>query len=297
VSKLFRRIKHGIHWRLDALRIFVRPRRAKMCMCWRHYFKSAARPHGLPAKLIVSLTSYRPRFDTLVYTLRSLLQQTVQPEHVILWISHFDFPFLPKNVLDLRGAGLEIRATTDLGPYTKIIPALAAFPDAFICTADDDVYYWPTWLEELVEEVGSSDHMVICHRAHEITLDSQGGWKPYDQWVFNTRSRGKLTSLFPTGVQGVLYSPGVLAHTPEDWDAALTLCPRADDIWLFWIGRRNGANYKTTRLWRELTLWPDSQKTTLWIDNVQHGGNDDQIRKMVDRYGYPRDSQKCRGSG
>ena len=41
------------------------------------------RPHGLNSKLVISLTSYPQRFDTLANTLRCLLNQTVTPDHIV----------------------------------------------------------------------------------------------------------------------------------------------------------------------------------------------------------------------
>jgi hypothetical protein len=289
IIKLLRRITKRVCWRwhhyITPIRDFVRPPVVKMYVAGRWYFKSAGHPHQLPAALVVSLTSYPPRFDTLVHTLRSLLRQTVKADHTILWIAHSDLPLLPKNITDLQGAGLEIRATGDMKSYKKIIPALDAFPNAFICTADDDIYYWPTWLEELIEGVNLPDRIVTCHRAHEITFDSQGGFKPYNQWVHKTRARVKVKSLFPTSGGGILYPPGVLAHTTEDREAGLSLCPHGDDIWQYWMARRNGAIFKTTRRWHDFILWHGSQKSALWYNN--QNGNDEQIRRMVDRYGYP----------
>ncbi|MFD2440114.1 hypothetical protein ACFSS8_08530 [Paracoccus kondratievae] len=43
-------------------------------------------PHGLRAPLIVSLTSYPARFASLHLVLRSVLQQTVRADRVILWL-------------------------------------------------------------------------------------------------------------------------------------------------------------------------------------------------------------------
>jgi hypothetical protein len=209
------------------------------------------------------------------------LRQTVKADRTILWIAHGDIPLLPKNVTDLLAAGLEIRETDDIKSYKKIIPALQAFPDAFIVTADDELYYWPTWLEELVIESNGIDRLITCHRAHEITFDEQGRMRPYSQWLIDVRKRGKSELLFPTGVGGVLYPPGI-----HDRVAAFTLSPHADDIWLYWIARRNGAIYKTVGYWREIVAWVGSQSAALDRNNLQ-GGNDDQIRKMTERYGCP----------
>jgi hypothetical protein len=259
---------------------------ARIFLEYRWYTKGGERPHLLPGKLVVSLTSHPPRFGTLALTLRSLLRQTIKADHTILWIAHADMPLLPKNVIDLKKAGLEIRATEDLKSYLKIIPALEAFPDAFICTADDDLYYWSTWLEELIDRRDSSDRTVTCHRAHEITLDPLGRLQPYGEWLNDVPFRGTAIDLFPTGAMGALYPPGTLSHNAEDRAAALELCPKADDIWLYWIGQRNGARYKTVGRHRQHVMWPSAREVTLWAYNSE-GGNDIQIRNMAQRYGYP----------
>ena len=106
------------------------------------------KPHELGAPLIVTLTSYPPRFPTLGATLRSLLDQTVQADRTILWLAEQDLALLPDDVIVLKDFGLEIRTCADLRSYKKLIPALQAFPDAWFATADDDVYYRPDWLEE-----------------------------------------------------------------------------------------------------------------------------------------------------
>src|SRR6056297_1722336 len=54
--------------------------------------------HGLPGELIVSLTSYPKRFKTLPLTLASILNQSVKPNKVILWIAYEDKSKLPKKV-------------------------------------------------------------------------------------------------------------------------------------------------------------------------------------------------------
>jgi len=244
------------------------------------------RPHGLPGDLVVSLTSHPRRFRTLALTLRSLLQQTVQADHVILWLTRADLRLLPNDVLDLRAAGLEIHVAEDLKSYTKTLPALQAFPDAFICTADDDSYYWPTWLQELVDGYDASDPTVTCHRAHGITVDGHGRPNPYNQWQRHVRPRGKAMHLFPTGCMGVLYPPGTLDHNADDRAIALEQSPLADDIWLYWIGQRNGAQYKTVGRRRHQITWPGSQRCALWTYNAK-GGNDLQIRHLAEQYGYP----------
>ncbi len=286
-TSLIARLRHGLWWRWQHLLRAARQYGAYAAVNIRWLLKNHGKTHNLPAPLIVSLTSYPPRFGSLHLTLRSLLHQSVRPDRVILWIAHADISRLPKTVIDLEKDGLEIRAADDTRSYKKILPALDAFPNAFICTADDDIYYWPTWLEELVQGVNTAERIVSCHRAHEITFDDAGNFDPYDQWTFDVKQRGIGKNLFPTSGSGILYPPGFLAHTDDDRRAALTLCPHADDVWLYWIGRRNGANYRTVGRYRELIFWRGSQEQALWHSNISQGGNDTQIRKMAEKYGYP----------
>jgi hypothetical protein len=295
VAKGLRRIWHGLRWRWryasDLLWFYgIRPLRfgvirLQLSLPW-HVLRRM-RPHRLPGVLVVSLTSYPPRFGTLALTLRSLLCQTVRPDHLILWIAPADFSSLPQSVRRLQARGLTIRLTEDIKSYKKIIQALDQFPAAFIATADDDLCYWPSWLEELAEGAEPAALVVPCHRAHEILTDAQGRYLPYRQWVQDTPTRGKSAALFPTGMGGILYPPGVLAHKPEDREACQSFCPEGDDIWLYWIGRRNGAAYKTVGRHRAMDPWPGSQDQALWHRNLLEDGNDPQITRMAERYGYP----------
>ncbi len=281
-----RRIGHSANCRWQRVLDFFRAQWTRLYVSLQGRMPLRNRRHSLPGTLVVSLTSYPARFGALTLTLRGLLRQTITPDHLILWISPSDFCLLPKSVIDLQSRGLEIRVTEDIKSYKKIIPALDQFADSFIATADDDTYYWPTWLEELVEGAEPSTLTVTCHRAHQITTVPQG-YRPYREWVFDTPWRGKAAGLFPTGAGGILYPPGALDHRPEDRESIQRLCPQADDIWLYWMGRRNGAIYKTVGRHRELVAWAGSQSQALWRTNIVEHHNDRQIRDMAAKYGYP----------
>ena len=54
--------------------------------------------HSLNKELLVSLTSYYKRFDTLPLVLDSLQRQTVKPDKIELWIENKDIKFLPKKI-------------------------------------------------------------------------------------------------------------------------------------------------------------------------------------------------------
>lgn len=258
------------------------------------------RAHGLAAPLIVSVTSYPRRFKTLALTVKCLLSQTIAPDAVILWIADSDKEALPSNVLALQEAGLTIEYTEDLGSFKKIIPALRRFPNAFIATADDDVYYWPTWLEELVNAYSPARREILCHRVNKIRLGANGLPLPYTLWEFEHSGCEPSPLMFPTGVGGVLYPPGHLHPDVVDEATFRALCPSTDDAWLYWMGLRAGSQFRRTELGDAMTRrpgsssrlsmtpWPGSQGVSLWRSNVLlGGGNDQQIRNLIDRFGFP----------
>ncbi len=244
-------------------------------------------PHGLPEQLTVSLTSYPPRFPMLPLTLRSLLAQTRKADRIVLWIAHEDEERLTREILDLQDEGLRIRFCPDLGPYKKIIPTLQSYPGGFIATADDDIYYWPTWLEELVETWGGRHDEIIAHRVRQIQLDEHGRPLPYNQWPLDATSSQIPTPFnFATGIAGVLYPPGAFHEQVTDIERFQKVCAKADDIWLYWMARLNGSMVKRTPSAAPAVTWPGTQRSALFKKNVAHG-NDDFIRSMIAAYGFP----------
>ena len=95
--------------------------------------------------IVVSLTSYGKRVKgSVIYTIYSLLKQTVQPERIVLWLNEKEYSDnnLPAKLRFLCRYGLEVRYCRDIRSYTKIIHALSAFPDRHIITVDDDIWLY-----------------------------------------------------------------------------------------------------------------------------------------------------------
>lgn len=235
------------------------------------------RPHGLDVPLVVSLTSYPGRYATLEWTLKGLTRQTVRPDRTILWLAHGDAATLPSGVRDL----VEVRETDDIRSYKKIIPALAAFPEAAIVTADDDVYYPADWLERIV----AGRAPVRALRAHRIVLQN-GQPAPYEAWQRGVTGPEHSALVFPTGVLGVFYAPGVFHPDVIREDLFRALAPDADDVWLYWMHRMTGQRAEKLGGTLRVLEWPGSQRSSLRATNLQ-SGNDRAIAAMVARYGFP----------
>jgi hypothetical protein len=191
-------------------------------------------------------------------------------------------PDLPAAVRELQERGLEIRECEDLGPFKKLIPALETFPDAFVVTADDDVYYSPTWLASLAESFDGRS--ITCLRADRIIAKSNGETAPYMEWEHNTSAAVSATDLLPVGVQGVLYPPGALGHSMND-RRFLQLCRGGDDLWYFAMASLAGTPVRKVGPVRREILWSGSQQNALWKLNGDLGGNDRMINAIQKEFG------------
>lgn len=244
--------------------------------------------HAMPGELVVSLTSYPPRFHTLHLTLVSLLRQAVCPDRIILWIAKSDIHRLPPKVRKLKKYGLEIKLCDDIGSYKKIVPTLKICPNAFIATADDDIYYRSSWLSTLTSSYRSRPSGVVCHRAHRIRLNADGEPKNYNAWQWDIREECESELLVPTTGAGVLYSPGAFDERVLDEESFLTLCPTTDDIWLYWMARLNQTSVRVLRGRKHLISWAGSQASSLSNENLgEKSLNDLAVRNLSDKYGFP----------
>jgi hypothetical protein len=268
---------------------FVRPAYVRGLAAWttlRMPFLKPGTPHSLPHRLVVSLTSYPRRFDVLHLTIKSILAQDMAADVVVLWVAHDDMDKLPANVLRLVGHGLTIRATDDLRSYKKIIPTLADYGDAFIVTADDDVYYPRHWLRTFCEAYRPGEREVLCYRAHRMAFEGHG-LAPYDNWTFEITETDPAPDVFFTGVGGVFYPPGVFHEDVADCARLMELCPSTDDVWLNWMVRLGGAKIRKVGRKQRFHEWRGSQDVALQNSNrFATAGNDQQIANIIRAYGY-----------
>jgi hypothetical protein len=191
----------------------------------------------------VSLTSYGNRIATVWKTIETIGSGVVRPRRLILWLDDGDTVANPPAPLRrLQDRGLEIRHCHDYGPHKKYFPyvneILPEESDRTLVTADDDVYYPPTWLAELLD----------AHRPGEVTafrarIRSDG---PYYSWPLCTTTEAS-EKVFATGVSGVAYTPRLLHSLKGRGDAFTRVCPKADDYWLHYAAVATGIPIRQVR--------------------------------------------------
>jgi len=113
--------------------------------------------------VIISLTTIPSRVEYIKPCIDSLLQQGL-PIHI--WLPDVvrrtgkKFRVIPGF---LYSEGIEVHIVEDLGPITKLLPALkAGFKE--VITADDDRIYGKGWANGLIKYSNEYPDSVICYR-------------------------------------------------------------------------------------------------------------------------------------
>ena len=245
-------------------------------------------------KLIVSLTSFPERLYDIHFCIYSILNQTIKPDEIILWLANEQFPNgekdIPHDVLNLKKFGLKIKWCEDIKAYKKLIPALKEYPDDLIVTADDDLFYPEDWLELLYEDHKKNPNDIICQRSRKISFNNDGSLKSYDEWELNDGEIKQSYLNFSTNGAGSLFPPNSLYSDVFNKNLFEKLCPNADDVWIWAMAILNGTKIKGVKdnmtqltyvnLARELNI---INEKTLYSSNFE-GGNDSQLKNILEYY-------------
>ena len=202
--------------------------------------------------IIISLTSYPARIETVNQTIESLLNQTMKADKVILWLAPEQFPNkekdLPEHLLALCDKGLTIDWYHDIKSYKKLIPTLKKYPEAIIVTADDDLLYDKNWLLYLYNSYLTEKNVIHCHRITRLyNIGNQ--LRILDRNLYLNKKNCyrediKKASYFNklSGGAGTLYPPHSLHKDVLDEETFMQLAPTSDDIWFYIQAIRN--NYR-----------------------------------------------------
>ncbi len=197
-------------------------------------------------QVVVSMTSFPAAIPYAVGAIRSILQGSVLPDKVVLYLvfAQFGEAGIPQELLELaeRNPIFEIRNyDRDIRSYLKLIPALADFPDAVIVTVDDDVAYHRHMLRDLLALHAQLPDAVLAHRAKRIRLgEPYRHWHKYHWSDFVFRRIHRSFAALQTGVGGVLYPPHALRSDMLDADLFTAIASTADDIWFWAAAVANG---------------------------------------------------------
>ncbi|MBC2883926.1 glycosyltransferase family 2 protein [Ochrobactrum sp. CM-21-5] len=204
--------------------------------------------------MIVTLSTIPPRFGEVGKTLQSILRQKLPAEQIILYIpKHYRrFPEWTGTLPSVPDSISIHRTETDLGPATKILPAISEFSgsDIDILFCDDDVAYDPHWTQRFADlrkimpnacltEGGKDILDIDIHSRTQNLLPRAAGTSR--NWRFRLASiikhRQRRASLYSRsgycdvflGVSGVMVRPAFFSPTVFDIPDILWT---VDDYWL-----------------------------------------------------------------
>lgn len=245
----------------------------------------------ISSKVIISLTTYSKRINTVHLTLNTLFNQTYPFDRIILWLAEDEFTIntIPQELKDLQKKGLEISFCKDIKSYKKLIPTLAKYREDIIITFDDDAYYKKDAVEKLVKSYKQYPKCIHCLRGHKMKYDANNFPISYNQWEFFTQDFNPGLEIFPTGLGGVLYPPNCFYKDILNEELFMKLAPSGDDIWFKVMGLINGYPSKVVEqennFYANVTLIDGTQDIALWKQNKsEETGNNLQITNIYEYY-------------
>jgi hypothetical protein len=221
---------------LDSLRLEGRSLESWDAAC-------AENPHR--ADIIVCLTSTPARLPRLDRTLKSLMAQSTVPLRIRLHIPRVSIregrPYkIPPRLSALRS--VEIVRCDDLGPVTKLLPALRDLPpDQAILIVDDDSLYPPTMIADFSRALGELPAQALALSGHVVPPDLTD--RPDTLWslvtqqppaaVLATRQRVPVPVDILRGCDGYLVRPRFFnLEAISDYRGAPPAARWVDDVWI-----------------------------------------------------------------
>ena len=239
--------------------------------------------------VIVSLTTFPARIDYVHLAIMSLLNQTVKPERIILWLASEQFRDvkIPDTLKDLCRYGLEIRyCEEDILAHKKYYYAMRTFPEHIIVTYDDDIIYPEDSLKKLLIMHRNHPNAIICNRGREIEIHTDTV-APYRYW--------KVSGKIPAGVPthrvmastgaGTLYPPHCMPEETFDLEKIRELALTADDLWMKVMSIKGGIPVvKAQTRNKALCISTNYQKEKLANINVTQNMNEYILLDLLQQY-------------
>ena len=234
--------------------------------------------------LPVCLTSISSRLSILPKTIRSLLNQTLKPSSIHVFLSKESYgidsgcsnlPIELKTLFAIEPL-LHLHYTPNIGPYRKIIPFSQLYPNTPVLVVDDDTIYSSQFIETAYTLWKEHSCCISFRAVHIDHMSSYVSWP--------AASGEKEILLFAKGNGGVVY------HT--SWfqnhiflSNYIQLAPFADDIWLnIWRISLSIPCYAHSKSFIQSTI---PTKTNLFLTNESQN---DSIFHSVWKHLLPRPS-------
>jgi hypothetical protein len=227
-------------------------------------------------RIVVTLTSYPDRINSVKYVLESLFRQTILPDRIILYLSSNQFADITKiydKFKKYSKCGFElIFVDGDLGPHKKYFYAFQSFPISKVITVDDDIIYGKDFIEMFISE--KSGCSVIANICCDYCLEDD---------------QGKLCEYkIPIGAGGVMYNLAQMNLSGLlEKKLIIDNCLFQDDFWLYFnnIRNKNSIFCKPYKKFIPIKSFSIFKRKTILTDRNVNGGENQRafirIKKLL----------------
>ena len=141
-------------------------------------------------RIVVSLTTWKGRIDTLPLVLESIVNQTLKPWKIVVNLSKQEFASvkeIPKNIRTyMKKHGIEVNwVKDDTKVYKKIIPTLLKYKNDLILSIDDDFIYPKNMIVDFYRKyMEYPNNPISGNRVNKFGMDCHCGCSSLVQYKF-----------------------------------------------------------------------------------------------------------------
>ena len=238
--------------------------------------------------LTISLTTTIARLPFLEKTIQTLLMQSYRPSSIHIYI---ESEFL--NTLRVRISQFEkwnvrtFPGISGIRAANKLIPELlSGNPSPLIIYLDDDVIYPRNLVRSMLktfEKFGGN--VVVANWVQMCQFTKSGEIQSYEKWTDIRKCSFKIYGAIPLGVGGVMIPRNLAPESLYELQELIKCTASNDDLWYFThLSLAKVPIVLNVRKQRIPILWRGSQENALWKENVNQGGNDRNMKLLLEHY-------------
>ncbi|KAG4102897.1 hypothetical protein H8356DRAFT_1420731 [Neocallimastix lanati (nom. inval.)] len=143
----------------------------------------------LDAPIIVTMTTYPAREESIVKMLKHFRRQTLKPDLITLWLSETEYPkdIIPSHLKPFVDEGyIELHWTSTNSYGSKRFEVQKLYNNAYVITVDDDFYYPETYIETIYINMILTN-MICIYNSH---------YDDYESFKFSIKFDGINDSLY-----------------------------------------------------------------------------------------------------
>ena len=185
--------------------------------------------------IIVCFTTLPDRLSYIEKTIESIVEQSLKPDKIVLYLCEDDFNEIPSFLIKLEDKYdiFDVKLVKEnYRSATKLIPALDDYPDDILINIDDDLIYKSDLIKNLVDCYRQfGDKRIYSVAGHRLYFDNkQILHKGYEHITYEYDG---YDCSFLSG-HGTLYPPHIFDGTKiKNFDLMKKMCVTHDELW-FW---------------------------------------------------------------